>query len=159
MSSQDRPPAANRIPALGVRVLIIDDAADVRDMYATYLEYVGFRVESAADGREGLTKAHALSPDIIVLDLRLPQIDGWSLCQTLKGTALTRGIPVIALSGVVDEESRQRAEAAGVDAFLRKPCLPEELVHEIQRHVTARDRSPAPPPKCARGSVIKHSTP
>jgi CheY-like chemotaxis protein len=134
----------------GVRVLIIDDDADIRDLYATYLEEEGFRVELAADGREGLKQAHVLRPDIIVLDLSMPQIDGWTLCQTLKRTPLTRGIPVIAVTGFVDDKSRERAQAAGVDVFLSKPCLPEELAHEIQRSLAACHPSPAPGPKCAR---------
>jgi two-component system, cell cycle response regulator DivK len=105
-------------------------------MYAAHLKYEGFHVESAADGREGLKKAHALRPDVIVLDLSMPLIDGWTLCQTLKRTPLTQRIPVIVLSGFADEKSRERAQAAGVDIFLSKPCLPEDLAQEIQRRVT-----------------------
>ena len=154
MSTENGVPPSSHTPTPGVRVLIIDDVADIRDMYALYLESVGFRIESAADGREGLIKAHALRPDIIVLDLSLPQIDGWTLCQTLKRTPLTRGIPVIALSGFTDKKSRERAQAAGVDAFLSKPCLPEDLAQEIQRRVPPRNPSSARAPKCARCSAV-----
>jgi two-component system, cell cycle response regulator DivK len=104
-------------------------------MYTLYLQHVGFRVETAADGREGLRKAHAMRPDVIILDLSMPLIDGWTLCRALKGNPRTRRIPVIALSGFADANSRQRAQAAGVDAFLSKPCLPDELVREIRRRV------------------------
>src|SRR5262245_7914002 len=139
----------------GVRVLIIDDDADIRDLYATYLEDEGFRVDLDADGREGLKKAHVLRPDVVVLDLSMPQIDGWTLCQTLKRTPLTQAIEIIALSGFSDEKSRERAQAAGVDLFLSKPCLPQELAQEILRRVGARHPSPVPGPKCARcGGVV-----
>jgi two-component system, cell cycle response regulator DivK len=122
-------------PASAARVLIVDDVQDNREMYTLYLQHVGFRVETAADGREGLRKAHALRPNVIILDLSMPLIDGWTLCRALKGNPRTRRIPVIALSGFADANSRQRAQAAGVDAFLSKPCLPDELVREIRRRV------------------------
>lgn len=142
----------------GVRILLIENVTDIREMYAFHLEHVGFHVESAADGREGLTKAHSLRPDIIVLDLSLPQVDGWTLCKILKQTPLTRRIPVIVLSGFADEKSRELAQAAGVDAFLSgSPCLPEELVVEIQRQLTGSSLSSAPAPtepKCARCSNV-----
>lgn len=126
---------SDRRPPRGIRVLIVDDVRDNREMYALYLEHVGCHVESAGDGREGLVKAHQFHPDVIVLDLSMPQIDGWTLCRALKGNPRTRRIPVIALSGFADANSRQRAQVAGVNAFLSKPCLPDELVREIRRRV------------------------
>jgi two-component system, cell cycle response regulator DivK len=126
---------SNGAPASAARVLIVDDVQDNREMYTLYLQHVGFHVETAADGREGLRKAHALRPNVIILDLSMPLIDGWTLCRALKGNPRTRRIPVIALSGFADPNSRQRAQAAGVDAFLSKPCLPDELVREIRRRV------------------------
>lgn len=125
----------NHRPLLPVRVLIIDDAAEIRTLDGIYLEHVGFHIEAAADGREGLKKAHRMRPDVIVLDLSLPDIDGWSVCRVLKHNPLTRAIPIIAYSGLTDMKSRDRAQEAGVAGFLTKPCSPEDLIAEIQRHV------------------------
>jgi two-component system cell cycle response regulator DivK len=121
--------------AAPIRVLIIDDAEDNRERYQGYLQYVGFRVAVAGDAPQALKMAHSLRPDVFVLDLSMPQIDGWTLCEALKGSPRTRRISVIALSRFADANSRARALAAGVDTFLSKPCLPEELAQEILRHV------------------------
>jgi len=122
-------------PVLPIRVLIIDDVADNRETHQGYLQYAGFRVAVAGDAVQALKMAHSLRPDVILLDLSRPQVDGWVLCETLKGTPRTHRIPVIALSAFADPNSRRRALDAGADAFLSKPCRPEELAQEILRHV------------------------
>jgi two-component system cell cycle response regulator DivK len=116
-------------------VLVIDDVEDNRDLYEQFLRHEGWRVAAAADGLEGLTMAAALKPDVIVLDLGLPRMDGWEVAQRLKSEPVTTGTPVLALSGHVTTEARQRALVAGVNEFIAKPCLPAELVAAIRRHL------------------------
>ncbi|PYQ46262.1 MAG: response regulator [Acidobacteria bacterium] len=116
-------------------VLLIDDIEDNREVYAQFLRHEGLRVAVAADGVEGLTMAARLAPSVIVLDLGLPLVDGWEVARRLKESDLTRNIPVIALTGHVTKEARERAFTAGVDDFIAKPCLPADLVAAIRRRM------------------------
>ena len=119
-------------------VLIVDDFDDNRQMYAEYLTYCGFRVEQACDGQEAVDRAIALLPDVIVMDLSLPVLDGWEATRRLKGDARTRHIPVVALTGHALEGHSQGAREAGCDAFLAKPCLPEKLLETVERMLPAK---------------------
>jgi CheY-like chemotaxis protein len=101
-------------------------------MYAMYLSYTGFRVAEASNGHEALEQAFSLHPDLIVMDLSLPGLDGWEATRRLKADQRTRDIPVIALTSHALEGFSEGARAAGCDAFVTKPCLPEQLVTEIR---------------------------
>lgn len=116
-------------------VLVIDDVEDNRDVYEQFLKHEGWRVATAVDGEDGLVKAAALGPNVVILDMGLPRMDGWEVAKRLKNAPATSGIPVIALTGHVSKESRQRAVTAGVDDFIAKPCLPGDLVSAIRRHL------------------------
>ena len=116
-------------------ILVIDDVEDNRDVYEQFLLHEGWRVVTASDGETGLEKAAALRPDVVILDLGLPRMDGWEVANRLKSQPGTSGIPVVALTGHVTRESRQRALTAGVDEFCGKPCLPADLVATIRRHL------------------------
>lgn len=114
-------------------VLVVDDFQDNREMFAEFLSLSGYRVAEAATGREALDRAFELLPDIILMDLSLPELDGWEATRTLKGDARTQHIPIIALTGHALADHSREAKDAGCDAFLTKPCLPEVLVVEIRR--------------------------
>jgi CheY-like chemotaxis protein len=116
-----------------VSVLVVDDFADNRQMYAEYLAFVGYRVAEAENGQEAVDKAMEMRPDVIVMDLSLPGMDGWEATRRLKGDARTRHIPVIALTGHALAGHSKGALEAGCDAFVTKPCLPEDLVAHIRR--------------------------
>jgi CheY-like chemotaxis protein len=116
-------------------ILVIDDIEDNRDVYAQFLSHQGWRVATASDGEEGLAKAESIRPDVIILDLGLPKMDGWEVAQRLKNTPATSAIPIVALTGHVTKEARQRAMTAGVNEFCTKPCLPPDLVATIRRHL------------------------
>jgi CheY-like chemotaxis protein len=116
-------------------VLLADDTEDNRDVYAQYLTMSGFRVELAVDGVEAVEMAARLKPDVIVMDLSMPRLDGWGATRQIKSAPDTSAIPVIALTGNAATESRARAEAAGCSGYLTKPCLPQVLVAEIRRLV------------------------
>jgi two-component system, cell cycle response regulator DivK len=114
-------------------VLVVEDYDDAREMYAAYLQYSGFDVESASNGVEAIEKAHALLPDIVLMDLALPRMDGWEATRRLKGDDHTRHIPIVALTGHALAGHAEGARQAGCDAFVTKPCLPDALVVQIKR--------------------------
>jgi DNA-binding response OmpR family regulator len=122
-------------------ILIVDDSEDERNMHAYYLTRKGYRVSKALDGEEGLKKALALEPDIIVLDLWLPKISGWGVLLRLKSAERTKHIPVLIVTG---DASVQPQECEGL---LTKPCPPDELGAEVARRVRghAARRSSGPP--------------
>jgi CheY-like chemotaxis protein len=124
----------------GTRILLVDDFADAREMYTTYLRYDGFDVVTAATAAEALALAEAERPDLILMDAGLPGMTGWEAITVLKRNPMTRSIPVLMLTGHVLQESQDRAAEAGADGFIPKPCLPDELAREI-RHAL---KSPAP---------------
>ena len=112
----------------GLLVLVVDDYADSREMYADFLAFSGFRVVEARDGREALEKAAEVKPDLILMDLSLPGVDGWEATRRLKSDPRTREIPVVALTGHAFAGDADSALQAGCDAFITKPCLPADLV-------------------------------
>jgi CheY-like chemotaxis protein len=115
----------------GPLVLVVDDLADNRELYATYLEFIGYRVAMAADGYEALAKASELHPDAVLMDLSLPGVDGWEVTRRLKRNEATREILVIGLSGHTHYAAD--AKLSGCDSFMAKPCLPETVAEEIRR--------------------------
>ena len=115
------------------RVLLVDDYPDAREMYTEYLEFTGFEVVQASNGLEALQQAVNTSPDIILMDLSLPVMDGWEATRRLKADERTASIPVVALTGHALAGISEGARNAGCDAFVTKPCLPEELVKEIRK--------------------------
>jgi two-component system, cell cycle response regulator DivK len=116
-------------------VLVVDDYEDNRIMYTEYLAYAGFRVIEAADGEEAILKAARLHPDVVVMDLSLPGIDGWEATRAIK--ADKPGMPVIALTGFSMSHA-QSAREAGCDDFITKPCLPNALLEALERHLRKR---------------------
>jgi two-component system cell cycle response regulator DivK len=115
------------------RVLLVDDYPDAREMYTEYLQYSGFEVVEAGNGIEALERALDKTPDIILMDLSLPVMDGWEATRRLKADERTASIPVVALTGHALAGISEGAKKAGCDAFVTKPCLPEDLVKEIRR--------------------------
>ena len=114
-------------------VLVVDDAADTREMYGSYLGYRGFGVLTAPDGDAAVQTAMVQRPDVIVMDLAMPRLNGISAVHRLKQDARTRNIPVIILTGYAFRAIQQGALEAGADVFLTKPCLPEDLERYVRR--------------------------
>lgn len=119
-------------------VLVVEDYPDAREMYSEYLRFSGFRVAEARNGEEALEKALALLPDVVLMDLALPLMDGWEATRRLKSDPRTNAILVLALTGHALAGHQEGARRAGCDAFVTKPCLPDELVDEIRRLLTLR---------------------
>jgi CheY-like chemotaxis protein len=115
-------------------VLIVEDHVDTRLMYAEYLRFTGLTVTEARDALTGVAKAIALRPNVIVMDLMLPGIDGWEAIRRLRTNTQTARLPIIVITGHEHKEYlRHAAIAAGADAYLIKPCLPSRLGSEVQR--------------------------
>jgi two-component system, cell cycle response regulator DivK len=106
-------------------------------MYREFLAYHGMRVLTATNGREALAEAFSQRPDAIVLDLSMPDIDGWEACRRLKADERTKSIPILAVSGHALKGAEGAAKAAGCDVYLIKPCLPERVLAEIKKMVGA----------------------
>ena len=118
-------------------ILVVDDYQDAREMYAEYLQYSGFRVAEARNGNEAVAQARSLRPDLILMDLSLPGMDGWEATRVLKADEDTKGIPIVALTGHALAGASEGARKAGCDSFVTKPCLPDDLVVEVRRMLDA----------------------
>jgi two-component system cell cycle response regulator DivK len=127
--SELRPPRHRRRGSL---VLIVDDATHTRELYTEYLAARGLGAVSAPDADTALSLARTLRPDVIVMDIAMPGLNGITATQRLKHDPRTRRIPVIILTGFAFRAIEQGALEAGAAAFLTKPCLPEDLELRIR---------------------------
>jgi CheY-like chemotaxis protein len=116
-------------------VLVVDDYVDSREMFCELLGMAGYRVEEAGDGAEAVDKASTLLPDLVLMDLSLPVLDGWEATRQLKDDPRTRHIPVVALTGHRLEGGAQEASALGYQGVLSKPCTPDALLSEVRRQL------------------------
>ncbi|MHA4779058.1 response regulator transcription factor [Streptomyces sp. MSC1_001] len=126
-------------PGTGGRILVVDDDPTVAEVVTGYLEGAGFAVEHAADGVDALLRAEARRPDLVVLDLMLPCLDGLEVCRRLRATG---PVPVIMLTARGDEEDRITGLEVGADDYVTKPFSPRELVLRVES-VLRRSRSAA----------------
>ena len=127
---QPRPPTRGAHPPT---VLIVDDDLDARQIYSQYLGARGFSTVAAQDGEAAIEVATRLRPNVIVMDLTMPRLDGIAATRRLKRDPRTHSIPVILLTGYPLRAIQEGASEAGVDVFLTKPCVPEELEHRLRR--------------------------
>src|SRR5438477_2704736 len=128
----------------GRRILIVDADGDNREMYRDSLTLAGWIVAEAADGREALVEALARKPALVITELRLPLIDGISLCEILRRDRATADIPILVVTAETRAVQLARAERAGASAVLVKPSTPDVVVAEIQRLLAMPKSSPAP---------------
>lgn len=114
-------------------ILLVEDNEDNLRIYSTILTYSGFQVLEATDGEMGLATARAERPDLILMDVSIPKVDGWEATRQLKADAATRHIPVIALTAHALASDRERALEVGCDGYIPKPAEPRAVVAEVQR--------------------------
>ena len=124
------------------RVLLTDDNEDCLTVYRIILEHGGFEVIEARTGVEAIEQARAMQPDLILMDVSLPLLDGWAATVALKSEASTRDIPVIALTAHALRDDRVRAREVGCQGFLPKPVSPAAVLSEVR---SILERLPAPP--------------
>jgi CheY-like chemotaxis protein len=123
---EEKPP--RRLPAEGVRVLVVEDNHDAAEMLQTVLEMVGCRVQIAYDGRSGLALAQAQPPEAILCDIGLPDMDGYMVARAVRGDPRLRSVRLIALTGYGHDEVRRQAQEAGFDSHVIKPADPDQLL-------------------------------
>ena len=114
-------------------LMLVDDDAHSREGYEAYLSSKGFRVHAFDGGVDALAFATSARPDLVVLDLGLPDVDGWEVARCLRRDAQTRDIPIIAFSGRTMQHEQISALRAGCDLHLAKPCPPADLLGAIQK--------------------------
>ncbi len=114
------------------KILIVEDNADNRDMLSRRLTRKGYECVMAEDGAIGVTLAESEKPDLILMDMSLPVLDGWAATQQIKAKEQTRGIPVIALTAHAMAGDREKALAAGCDDFDTKPIELPRLLEKIE---------------------------
>jgi DNA-binding response OmpR family regulator len=129
--------------AIVPRVLVVEDDPDIADLISRYLEKAGFVAEKIASGRDALTAVRERTPDVLVLDLMLPQVDGLEICRRLRGDEMTAAIPIIMVTARGEESERIVGLEIGADDYLAKPFSPNELVARV-RALLRRVNRPAP---------------
>jgi len=112
-------------------ILVVDDAEDTRLLYASYLSYAGLTVQEAGDGEEALAVVAKSPPDLVVMDLAMPHLDGWESTRRIKANPQTKDVCVIVVTSNAMPDQLAKAHAAGADAVLTKPCLPEVLFESV----------------------------
>jgi two-component system, cell cycle response regulator DivK len=116
------------------RILVVEDDTDNRRIVAKALSVEGYEVIEAADGIQGLARAQAEHPDLILMDLALPIMDGWEATRRLKSDPTTRSIPVVALTAVAMRGDEEQARAAGCDDYVTKPARPGTIRQIVKKY-------------------------
>jgi CheY-like chemotaxis protein len=120
--------------------IVVEDHGDTREGYVEFLGMSGMNVLSAANADELRALLATHTPDVIVMDLHLPKVDGWTLIREVKSAEKTRNVPVLVVSAYVRPVDRDDALAAGCDAFIPKPCDPSDVLAELRRLIAGQDR-------------------
>src|SRR6266849_2518382 len=126
------------------RILVVEDDQDIAELVARYLDKAGFVTERATSGREALKTIAARPPDLVVLDLMLPHVDGLEVCRVVRSNEATAAIPIIMLTARVEESERIVGLELGADDYLAKPFSPNELVARVRALLRRTQRGMAP---------------
>jgi DNA-binding response OmpR family regulator len=132
------------------RILVVEDDTKTADLVSLYLERAGFQVYRAADGTTALESLRTVRPDLVILDLMLPGLDGWQVCQRLRAES---DVPIIMLTARVSENDKLHGLTLGADDYVTKPFSPRELVARVQA-VLRRSREAGPPGQIQVGDLV-----
>jgi DNA-binding response OmpR family regulator len=124
------------MPENGRAVLVVEDDPEINELVGAYVQIAGYEYESALTGTQAVEKARSTHPALIVLDVMLPDFDGFEVARRLKGQTDTRGIPIVMLTALDREEYRQRGMTAGAVGYLTKPFDPDRLLEAIRQNAT-----------------------
>ena len=124
------------------KILVVEDDPDQLEVICWSLKEAGFAIGTAANGVDALIKTRSVLPDLIVLDLLLPELNGFDICKTLRKDPVTASIPIIMLTGLRSEFSRLAGLESGVNLFLTKPYSPEELVSKVEEMLKWSSKQP-----------------
>lgn len=114
------------------RILVVDDEPDLVETLSFRLEASGYEVIKADDGQKGLDKARSEKPDLIILDLMLPKLDGYKVCRMLKFDEVYKNIPIILFTARAQEQDKKMGQDVGADGYITKPFEPQVLLAKIQ---------------------------
>jgi DNA-binding response OmpR family regulator len=131
--------SGNGKPCTDRQVLVVEDDPEINRLVGAYVEFAGFQYIAALDGGEALAQIREQHPCAIVLDLMLPDVSGWEVCRRVKTASETNHIPVIILTALDNDDSRQEGVRCGAAEYLTKPFDPDRLLQSLLKH--ARDRS------------------
>ena len=120
------------------KILIVEDNTELLELLRSHLRLAGFSTSSATTGVEALRKVQSTSPDLIVLDLMLPELDGFAVCEILRRDPDTAAIPIIMLTGLTSEFTRYAGMESGADEYVKKPANPGALLSRIEYWLQAR---------------------
>lgn len=129
------------------RILVVDDEDDILDLLDYNLRKEGYQVDLARDGIEALDKAQTDSPDVIILDVMMPRMDGIEFCRTIRNHAVLRSVPILMLTAKSEEEDHVAGLDVGADIYLTKPISLPVLISQTNALIRSRDRSENPPEK------------
>lgn len=115
-------------------VLVVEDDAAINELIGEYLKLEGHHYRPALDGDSALREAHDHAPNVVVLDVMLPDMDGFEICRRLKSDPRTKKVPVVMLSALADEQSRQTGMQCGASEYITKPFQPDQLLHAIRQY-------------------------
>ena len=130
---QQQPDASDARPP-GADVLVVEDDAEINELVGAYVQLAGFGYSAALNGNAGIDEARRQAPALIVLDLMLPDLDGFEVCRRVKGDRATAGVPVIILTALDSEPTRQKGRECGAAEYLTKPFDPDRLMEAIAHH-------------------------
>jgi two-component system cell cycle response regulator DivK len=122
-------------PTNGKTVLLVEDNPHNRKIFSGMLAHAGFRVVEAVDGNEAMSKVASEKPNLVLMDLSIPGIDGWECTRRIKGDPATKDTPVIALTAHAMRGDEERAQAAGCDGYLSKPVSPKKVVEVVKKYL------------------------
>jgi len=114
------------------KILVVDDEKDVRDLVRRILARGGFEIITALDGKEGLAKVYSEAPDLMILDINMPVMDGWEVCRKIRGDPLYKHLPIIMLTVRRTKEDQLKGLGLGGDAYITKPFYPTELLARVK---------------------------
>lgn len=126
------------------KILVVDDDADIVELLSFNLKQAGFAVGTADNGIEALKKARSIAPDLILLDLMLPELDGFAVCEILRRNPATATIPIIMLTAMSGELGRLSGLESGANDYLTKPFSPRQLVLKVDALLRKQDTTPPP---------------
>jgi two-component system alkaline phosphatase synthesis response regulator PhoP len=139
------------------RILVVEDDRDIADLVGRYLDKAGFGVELLASGSEALSAIAARPPDLLVLDLMLPHVDGLEICRAVRANASTAAIPIIMLTAKAEESERIVGLELGADDYIAKPFSPNELVARVRALLRRSRREQSVTGQVAYGRIVVDS--
>lgn len=115
-------------------VLVVEDDSQLNQLVGAYVELAGYTYRSALDGNSALRSAHEQPPDLVILDVMLPDIDGFEVCRQLKNAPDTAPIPIVMLTALCQADNRRKGLECGATAYMTKPFDPDELMSAIRKN-------------------------